>query len=97
MKYLKIFFIMLMIGLGTNSCSQNSESTDLIKVTGTIEALGMTTFQYGTHRIDKYVIKSEKIDLQEFLNEKVTISGKIVEGYPIEGGPILLLVEKIEP
>ena len=57
----------------------------------------MTTFQYGTHRIDKYVIKSEKIDLQEFLNEKVTISGKIVEGYPLEGGPILLLVEKIEP
>ena len=87
---------MLMIGLGSNSCSQNSENTDLIKVTGTIEALGMTTFQYGTHRIEKYVIKSENIELQEFLNEKVTISGKIAEGYPIEGGPILLIVEKIE-
>ena len=97
MKYIKIFCILAAVLYGCINASKNSKKTDnTIRVNGIIEELGMTSFQYGTHRIDMYVIKSETIDLHEFLNEKVTVSGKMAEGYPIEGGPILLIVEKIE-
>lgn len=67
---------------------------------GTIQAAGITTYQYGTHRLDTdtnfYALKSDQIDLQEYEGENVTITATKIQGYPVENGTIYLNVKKID-
>lgn len=67
-----------------------------IKVTDVLSKMGMTTFQYGTHMIGKYAVRSSKADLKKYEGKKVTILGKKVSGYPLEGGPDLLEITSIQ-
>lgn len=78
---------------------------------GTLQKAEMTNYQYGTHILKGflldgnpsthgkesiYALKSSKVNLNKFLDKKVIIIGSKVEGYPIEGGPILIEVSQIE-
>ncbi len=75
-------------------------SKHLIRISGTIEKMGMTTFQYGTHLIKSgnttYALRSTKLNLNSFLAEEVRIKGTKVEGYPIENGPDLIEVLEVD-
>lgn len=86
MKHLLIILLFALI----TSCSKDT-STPQIRFKGTIGVQGFTTFQYGTHLISNqktfYTLKSQTINLNNYLNQTVTISGNFVEGYPIDGGP----------
>jgi ecotin len=66
-----------------------------LKVTDVLKKTGMTTYQYGTHTIGKFALKSSKVDLKKYEGKKVTIIGKKVPGYPLDGGPELIEVSKI--
>lgn len=81
------------IACGSSNGGSNQEYT------GTIEAAGITSYQYGTHRLitndDTYALKSEKVNLSDYEGKKVTITAEKVEGYPLEGGPIFLNVLSI--
>lgn len=86
--------------LFTATCSNTSGSNaNLIEVTGTLEASGMTSYQYGTHTFTSaektYALKSTNIDLSKYEGETVKISGEKIEGYPLENGPEYLDVQKI--
>lgn len=89
----------LALFLFTATCS-NSVETGKLEFTGTIKEQGITSYQYGTHTLttDKgfYAIKSEAVDLDDYVNKKVTIIAEKIEGYPLEGGPEYLLVLEIK-
>lgn len=72
---------------------------DSIILTGEISPLGMTTFQYGTHTINAdnktYALKSTAVKLDDYAHKLVTLKGKKVSGYPLEGGPELIEVSEI--
>ena len=68
----------------------------MVEVTGKIQQQGMTTYQYGTHVMAGYALRSGTIDLDKYIGQTVTLVGYRIEGYPIDGGPDFLEVEKIK-
>ena len=73
---------------------------NLITLTGKVEQLGMTTFQYGTHLIKAenktYALKSTKVNLNNYVDKSVTLKGTKVAGYPLENGPELIEVTEVQ-
>lgn len=69
--------------------------------TGTIKAQGVTTYMYGTHVLvgkdgrTLYALKSDRIRLDQYLGGQVTVSGVLLEGYPVDGGPQYMSVDSI--
>ena len=59
----------------------------------------ITYYQYGTHVLnseeDFYALKSEKLNLDEFIGKEVKVSGSKIEGYPVDGGPDYILVTEV--
>ena len=43
-----------------------------------------------------YLHHGSTIDLNDYIGRRVTIQGRLVEGYPLEGGPELLEVIKVK-
>ena len=82
----------------TATCSNTQGNT--LEISGLIKEQGITTYQYGTHIISDqeqfYAIKSETIDLDQYVGKEVTIRAEKIEGYPVDGGPEYLLVLEIE-
>lgn len=77
---------------------------------GVLQKQGMTSYQYGTHVLKgkslaggpnqpetTFALKAgKKINLNKFAGKKVIITGKKVDGYPLESGPELIDVSAIE-
>ncbi len=97
MKLFSAFAITVLV-LVTTSCG--SGNSDHNQYSGTIEAAGITSYQYGTHRLlaanDVFALKSDSIDLSEYEGREVIITAEKIEGYPIEGGPVYLNVTKVK-
>lgn len=78
---------------------KTSVNNDDIKVTGIIEEQGITSYQYGTHTLSNddtfYALKSDVVDLNNYLNKEVSITAEKIEGYPVDGGPEFLLVLEV--
>ena len=86
-----------------NNQTSNGKSMDTtasIEVEGTIEAIGMTSWQYGTHTItndeDFYALRSKTVKLDQYEGKTVTIVAQKIDGYPVDGGPEFLEVLKIK-
>jgi hypothetical protein len=99
--YLVIMTVLLM----NVSCKNNETLTpNNVVVEGFIQKIGITTYQYGTHILLKdktstevnYALKSSKIPLDDYIDQKVKITAKVVEGYPVDGGPKYLEVESVQ-
>ncbi|MGO4876993.1 hypothetical protein ACEN2P_10370 [Pedobacter psychrotolerans] len=79
---------------------KDSNTANRATATGTIEKIGVTTFQYGTHLLTTanktYALKSGSINLDQYMNRKVTVKGNKVKGYPVDSGPELLDVTLIK-
>ena len=99
MKKLFIFFTVLCICSACGTVMPTG-SKNVVQISGTIEKLGMTTFQYGSHLIKSgnrtYALKSNKVNLNSFMSEEVRLKGTRVEGYPIENGPELIDVTEVD-
>ncbi|QED38597.1 hypothetical protein FK178_13100 [Antarcticibacterium arcticum] len=89
----------------TATCNNQTTKTSMetpnkIEVEGKIEAIGMTSWQYGTHTLTNddtfYALRSEKIDLQQYEGKTVKVTATKVEGYPVDGGPEFLEVYSIK-
>jgi len=97
----KILILSLFVAaLSGCSTMNNTNSAGAITVKGKIEKLGKTTFQYGTHLLKAenktYALKSASINFDNYLDKEVTIKGKKVAGYPVDGGPELIDVTLIK-
>lgn len=81
------------------------------KWTGTISKQEVSFHQYGTHTFKgnvlddnpenkhkkiQFALKSDKINLNKWIDKDVIITGRKIEGYPIEGGPDYINVIQIE-
>lgn len=99
MKILSPFFFGSLLLLFTATCNNTGNQAG-DEYTGTIEQQGMTSYQYGTHVLNTedsfYALKSESIDLDRFIGEKVTVKAEKVEGYPVDGGPEYLQVTEVK-
>ncbi|KKX48297.1 MULTISPECIES: hypothetical protein [Sphingobacterium] len=95
----KIVILSMLVGLLSGCTMKKTGGMSTIVLTGEITPLGMTTFQYGTHKINSenktYALQSSRVKLDEFVNKSVTLKGKKVLGYPIESGPELIEVSEI--
>ena len=96
MKILKSILIVSMISFTLISCSNTKKDPDLMEVTGTIQVQGVTTYQYGTHTISEYTLRSSSVNLDDYINQEVTVIGRKIEGYPVDGGPVFIEVEKVK-
>jgi hypothetical protein len=77
---------------------------------GVLQKRGMTAYQYGTHILNgkslsgkpdqpetTFALKAvKKINLNKYAGKKVIITGKKVDGYPLDSGPELIEVSAIE-
>ena len=99
MKFIKSVILAIVLLSGAVSCSNKKLAADQIELTGIIREQGVTTYQYGTHILTSndmtYALRSKAVDLSIYLDQKVTLIGKKVDGYPIEGGPEFIEVLKI--
>ncbi|EOR95183.1 hypothetical protein ADIARSV_1671 [Arcticibacter svalbardensis MN12-7] len=94
--------ILLLIIISTIiSCKtvKPSAENNVLVLKGTVEKMGMSTFQYGTHLLKTesktYALKTAIVKLDDYVGKEVSITGSKVEGYPVENGPDLIDVKKI--
>ena len=87
--------MLVLSACGSKQASEENRYSGLLKPTG------ITSYQYGTHRLETkdtfYALKSEKINLEEYENERIEITATPVKGYPVDGGPVYLNVTRIHP
>jgi hypothetical protein len=92
-------FLVLFTATCNNATDNEQSKTDNMEVTGTIQQQGITSYQYGTHTLTNddtfYALKSEAVNLDDYIDEEVTIIVRKIEGYPLEGGPEYLLVLEV--
>lgn len=96
MKLLKSLFVGIIICLSLISCDKENGNPDNIEITGTIQKQGITSYQYGTHTISGHALRSNSIDLDNYVNQNITVSGYKIDGYPVDGGPDYIEVEEIK-
>lgn len=98
MKITFNFLTGLILIFFSTTCN-TGDNPDGLEITGTIQEQGMTSYQYGTHTLTNnetfYAIKSDGVDLNNYLNQEVTVKAEKIEGYPIEGGPDYLRVLEV--
>ncbi|WP_316814718.1 hypothetical protein [Pedobacter nyackensis] len=98
---MKQIVLLLVIGFAIVGCSGVKPAADqnLVILGGKLEALGMSTFQYGTHILNSgattYALKSSKVDLKTYAGKNVVVKGLKVAGYPVDGGPELIDVQEV--
>ena len=92
MRYL--LFSMLLIVLSASTCEKDNNKP-MIEVTGVLQQQGVTTYQYGTHVMPGYALRSSTIDLDQYVGQNVTVRGYLIESYPVENGPEYLEVEEV--
>ncbi len=96
-KVLLIVFIIFLPGCGSD-LSNPGEITE----EGTIKQQGTTTYMYGTHILlnetgqTSYALKSDTINLDNYIDQRVAVTGNLIAGYPVDGGPDYLNVISIQ-
>jgi len=91
-----IIIIIIIICLSVISCDKKDGNPDTIEIIGTIQEQGITTYQYGTHTVSGYALRSNAVNLEDYMNQNVTVVGYKIDGYPIDGGPDYIEVEKVK-
>ncbi|MFO7719371.1 MAG: hypothetical protein R6W85_02890 [Gillisia sp.] len=97
-------FLILITGvfllINTATCQNTAQINTQMEITGTIKAIEMSSWQYGTHTISNdenfYALRSETIDLKTYEGKTVRIKAEKIAGYPVDGGPEFLKVIDIK-
>lgn len=92
MKLFKAFAVVIILFFAVISCSKEADDQKTIEVTGIIQPQEITYYQYGTHTIQGYALRSSTLNLDDYVGQQVTVVGYTIEGYPVEGGPDYLEV-----
>ncbi len=96
----KIILLLITITTGLGLGCKTEYMGNYIEYSGTIKAAGITTYQYGTHILERdddfYALKSAEVDLANFEDKEVKLWAEKIAGYPVDGGPEYLEVKKVE-
>ncbi len=98
MKWIKYLLLSLTSGLFVLSCDKDHaiDCEEEVEATGTVQKTALTTYQYGTHTIAGYALRSCSVFLEDYVDENITIIGIKFYGYPVDGGPIYLEVQAVQ-
>jgi len=83
------------------SCDSILDSGNSQISIGKVHKLEMSSWMYGTHSLDDsngkllYALTSSTIDLNNYENKEVRITGSLIKGYPVDGVPKYLNVTSI--
>ncbi|MBF0506807.1 MAG: hypothetical protein HQL09_08220 [Nitrospirae bacterium] len=101
--FLKVLLISTIILFAAcASFAQNTTDGNGVVSVGIVKKQGITTYMYGTHVLmddngkTLYALKSDHINLDKYIDKKVTVKGDLTEGYPVDFGPNYLNVKSIE-
>ena len=99
MKIIALLSLSLVL-VACSSQKNDYDSKTRSQYTGFIEKQGITSYQYGTHTLNTeatlYALKSETVDLDSYVGKTISLTAELVDGYPVDGGPIYLNVIKIK-
>lgn len=95
-RMVKRMLLGIVVCMAFASCSKRDMDPDRVEVSGTVYEQGITTYQYGTHGISGYALRSSSVPLNDHVGAEVTVVGYKVDGYPVDGGPEFLEVVAIE-
>lgn len=101
---MKKFVLVLIAGVLLTACSSVSNKNKEVhnyNYAGTLEVLEMSNWMYGSHTLttedgEFYALKSDAIDLNDFNDQPVHLFGDEMEGYPLNNGPKLIDVKKVQ-
>lgn len=100
MKPIKIILAITIFAFIIGCNTTKTQNAHLMEITGTIKAIEMSSWQYGTHTISNdetfYALRSDKIDLEAYEGKTVKIKAEKIAGYPVDGGPEYLKVHEIK-
>ena len=94
-------FLFSLITLLFTSCEKEEgiPANYQIELEGTIQEIGPTFWMYGTHKITHngklYALKSSTINLDKYIDKRVTVWGDNVNGYPVDSGPEYIEVKRL--
>ncbi|MDG1900647.1 MAG: hypothetical protein P8I80_00290 [Bacteroidales bacterium] len=97
-KLYLITILSLLLTISISSCSKRNDvcTCKSIELSGVIEKQGITSYMYGTHVIEDYALRSNIVDLNNYINQDVVIIGYKIDGYPVDGGPDYIEVQEIK-
>ncbi len=90
---MKSILILFAISLFFFSCDSSVNSKGSVTANGLIRKIEMSTWMYGKHTLNDsngkplYALTSSTVDLDVYENKQVRITGNLIEGYPVDGGP----------
>ena len=102
-KYLlnSTFILLLSYSLITfNSCRKDTKLW-ATKADGIIYQQGISTYGYGTHILINnsgqtlFALRSDNVDLDNYIGETIKLKGNKIKRYPIENGPDYLEVRRV--
>lgn len=99
---MKALYSILLICFLAAGCKKGTKETGDVNVTltGIVKVQSFTTYQYGTHTITNidqfYALKSSTVSLDDYKDKSVTLTGRKIKGYPVDGGPEYLNVISIK-
>lgn len=74
-----------------------------IQAEGTVQEMPeISTWQYGEYLLvddqgnKQYALRANGVSLGDYVGRRVRISGSLVEGYPVDGGPEFLSVDQVD-
>ncbi len=88
--------------MGSANVTLYAKWTGGVSAVGIIKKQGITFYMYGTHVLVNdngqtlYALKSNTINLDNYIDQRVTVSGDLVSGYPVDFGPDYLDVKLVE-
>jgi hypothetical protein len=101
MNQLRLFVTVLVMVIIIPLSTYAANGTEEITISGTIKKQGITAYQYGTHVLvddgsrKSYALKSSHVDLDKYVERRVTLKGVLVPGYPVDSGPDFLEVKTV--
>ena len=98
--WMSVLAVILIVGFA--NMPVGADGTYGVTAEGMIMKKGTTSYMYGTHILANadgktlYALKSENLNLNDFIGKKRILKGDLVKGYPVDGGPDYLNVKKVE-
>ena len=70
-KLYLITILSLLLTISISSCSKRNDvcTCKSIELSGVIEKQGITSYMYGTHVIEDYALRSNIVDLNNYINQ----------------------------
>ncbi|NEV93983.1 hypothetical protein G3567_07465 [Psychroflexus sp. YR1-1] len=91
-----VYTVLALCLLTCSTQKKDFNTSPMLEYTGLLQAQGITSYQYGTHTLQTedalYALKSERVDLDEYIGKTITLTAEPIEGYPVDGGPTYLNV-----